>query len=255
MKKVLLILCDGMRPDALNDIPEVESIKEKSTYTLTAKTVFPSVTLPCHVSLFLSVDPIRHGTTTNVYAPQVRPINGLAEVLKAAGKNCAAFYSWEQLRDITRPGSLIHSYFLRDYRCEIPKVNRKITDYALSFIKEDLPDFAFLYYHAPDVVGHNVGWMSDEYLQTVKDLWKYVDEVVNALKDEYTIIITSDHGGHNRSHGLDTPEDMLIPLFMIGEEFECGKVIEEANIMDIAPTIVDIMGVEKDSEWEGKSLL
>ena len=115
MKKVLLILCDGMRPDALKDIPQVEKLKQKTTHTLSAKTVFPSVTLPCHVSLFHSVDPTRHGTTTNVYAPQVRPINGLAEVLKTAGKKCAMFFSWEQLKDITRPGSLEHSFFIKDY--------------------------------------------------------------------------------------------------------------------------------------------
>ena len=30
MKKVLLILCDGMRPDALKDIPQVEEMKKSS---------------------------------------------------------------------------------------------------------------------------------------------------------------------------------------------------------------------------------
>ena len=37
----------------------------------------PSVTLPCHMSLFHSVDPDRHGITTNGYVPQVRPIKGM----------------------------------------------------------------------------------------------------------------------------------------------------------------------------------
>jgi bisphosphoglycerate-independent phosphoglycerate mutase (AlkP superfamily) len=198
--------------------------------------------------------PDRHGTTTNVYAPQVRPINGLAEVLKAAGKKCAMFYSWEQLKDITRPGSLVHSYYLRDYD-SVTKTNRKITDYVLGYIKEDKPDFAFLYYHAPDVVGHKIGWMSGEYLDTVKELMSYVLEVINAVKDEYTIILTADHGGHDRIHGHDILEDTTIPLFMLGEEFEQGKVIDTASIIDLAPTIVKIMGVQADEEWEGKSLL
>lgn len=254
MKKVLLILCDGMRPDALKDIPQVEEMKKISTYTLNAKTVFPSVTLPCHVSLFHSVTPDRHGTTTNAYAPQVRPINGLAEVLKAAGKNCATFFSWEQLKDITRPGSLVHSFYLRDYD-SVTKTNRKITDHVLKYIKEDTPDFAFLYYHAPDVMGHKHGWMSKEYLDAVKELWAFIEEVVAAVKDEYTVLITADHGGHDRIHGHDILEDMTIPLFMLGEDFERGKVLENVNIIDIAPTIVNIMGVQRDEDWEGKSLL
>ena len=87
--KVLLILVDGMRPDAIAHIPQVQSFKEKATYTMEAQTVLPSVTLPCHVSLFHSVTPQRHGTTTNVYMPQVRPIQGLFEVLSQQKKTCA----------------------------------------------------------------------------------------------------------------------------------------------------------------------
>ena len=75
--RVLLILVDGMRPDSLTDIQKAQGIIKKSLYTMEAQTVMPSVTLPCHMSLFHSVDPSRHGTTTNTYAPQVRPINGL----------------------------------------------------------------------------------------------------------------------------------------------------------------------------------
>ena len=65
--KVLLILVDGMRPDSLQDISYVSKLKEKASYSLEAKTVYPSDTLPCHMSLFHSVDPECHGTTTNTY--------------------------------------------------------------------------------------------------------------------------------------------------------------------------------------------
>lgn len=42
--RVLLILVDGMRPDALTDVPAAQSIIKQSAHTMTAKTVFPSVT-------------------------------------------------------------------------------------------------------------------------------------------------------------------------------------------------------------------
>lgn len=64
--KTLLILCHGMRPDSIENSP-----------------------LPCHMSLFHSVDPGRHGITTNIYMPQVRPVMGLCEVLNQSGKKCA----------------------------------------------------------------------------------------------------------------------------------------------------------------------
>ena len=123
MKKVLLILCDGMRPDAIDGLETVKSLQSKSSYTLNAQTVFPSMTLPCHMSLFHSVKPDRHGVTTNIYTPQVRPVNGLAEVLKQAEKRCAMMYSWEQLKDITRPGSLSWAYYQSDPSDELEHVN------------------------------------------------------------------------------------------------------------------------------------
>lgn len=66
--RVLLILVNGMRPDALTDVPAAQSIIKQSAHTMTTKTVLPSVNLLCHMSLFHSVDPSRHRITTNVYA-------------------------------------------------------------------------------------------------------------------------------------------------------------------------------------------
>ena len=58
--RTLLILVDGMRPDAIENLPRVKALLEKSAYTMNATTVMPSVTLPCHMSLFHSVEPGRH---------------------------------------------------------------------------------------------------------------------------------------------------------------------------------------------------
>ena len=93
MSKVFLALIDGMRPDALETInhPFYRKLLEISTYSMQMRTVMPSVTLPCHMSLFHSVATDRHGILTNTYVPQVRPINGLCEVLKSAGKRSAFF--------------------------------------------------------------------------------------------------------------------------------------------------------------------
>ncbi|MBO4798595.1 MAG: alkaline phosphatase family protein, partial [Candidatus Methanomethylophilaceae archaeon] len=109
--KVILVSVDGMRPDALKNIAQVQDLIRRSSHTLSARTVFPPVTLPAHMSMFLGVDPDRHGTTTNTYTPQVRPINGLVEQLRANGNTCAFFYNWGQLRDLVPPGYLTFSFF------------------------------------------------------------------------------------------------------------------------------------------------
>ena len=107
-EKVILILVDGMRPDGMMGCgnPFAEKLIKESTYSLKAQTVMPSVTLPCHMSLFHSVDPTRHGIVTNTYVPQVRPIEGLFDRLDKFDKKCAFFYTWEELRDLSRPDHL-----------------------------------------------------------------------------------------------------------------------------------------------------
>ena len=46
-------------------------------------------------------------------------------------------------------------------------------------------------------------------------------------------------------------EDMLIPLFFRGKNFEPGRQIDGLNIMDIAPTVAKLHGCEIPREWEG----
>ena len=79
--RVILILADGMRPDALVENPSVQRCIQRLSYTLKGDLVFPSVTLSCHISMFHSIDPDRHRTTTNTSAPQVRSIDGLIDLL------------------------------------------------------------------------------------------------------------------------------------------------------------------------------
>ena len=253
--KVLLILVDGLRPDALEGIPATEALKKRATYTMQGSAVMPSVTLPCHMSLFHSVDPQRHGTTTNTYAPQVRPIRGLCEVLSANKKRSAFFYSWSPLRDLVRPGSLTYSCFYKGGDIGYDKANAKLTDQAIECLQYGEPDFVFLYLGDTDEVGHKYGWMSEEYMASVKSSFADIERVMQTLDDSWSVIITADHGGHGRHHGTDMPEDMTIPMLFIGDRFAKDKPVENVSIMDIAPTVAALMGVEPDAEWEGKSLI
>ena len=252
--RVLLILVDGMRPDALTDVPAAQSIIKQSAHTMTAKTVFPSVTLPCHMSLFHSVDPSRHGITTNIYTPQVRPINVLCEVLAMNNKKSAFFYNWEELRDLSRPNSLTFSYFCKGRTIGYDAANEIITDAASKYLGENYTDFAFLYLGNTDCAGHKYGWMSNEYMEAVYKSWDNINTIINSLPDDYAVIITADHGGHERDHGSDMPEDMTIPVIIKGGGFNAGEKLEDVNIKDIAPTVTSLLGISPDEDWEGKSL-
>jgi len=256
--KVLLLLADGMRPDIMLNCGNkfVNELLQESVYTLEGTTVMPSVTLPCHMSLFHSVPSDRHGIITNTYTPQVRPIKGLCEVLRESDKKCAFIYDWEELRDLSRPGSLTYSYFLRGYDYSFEKTMVMIVDKLQNCLQETLLDFIFLYIGLPDETGHKYGFTSDEYIKSVKLVWDNIKIIKDFLPEEYNFIITADHGGHGRSHGSDCIEDMTIPIIFNGNAFKNIDIekIKTGNIIDIAPTIADMFGIKPDSDWEGKSL-
>lgn len=254
---VILILVDGMRPDGLAQCgnPFVQTMCEKGSYTLEARTVMPSVTLPCHMSLFHSVDPSRHGILSNTYVPQVRPVKGLIDTLDEQGFSCASFITWEELRDISRPDHLTYSQLINlHYQKD---TDRKISDAAIQYLSENETDFTFLYLGQTDETGHDKGWMGEDYENCVSGAVDCIRRVYEQLSDKYTVLVIADHGGHERSHGTEMPEDMTIPFFAIGPTFKPGEKLENVSIKDVAPTVAKLVGADESrlpQEWEGRQL-
>lgn len=185
----------------------------------------------------------------------MRPVKGLCEVILDNKKRNAFFYNWEELRDLSKPNSLSFSYFCKGSDIGYDKANNMVSDAAVDYLNKNYIDFAFLYLGYLDDAGHKNGWMSDEYIEAARNSWDNIKMVTSSLPEDYTVIITSDHGGHDRMHGTDLPEDMMIPLIITGEKFEAGMVLKDVNIKDIAPTVTKLLDIEPDEEWEGKSIL
>ena len=70
-----------------------------------------------------------------------------------------------------------------------------------------------------------------------------------------SLVLTADHGGHDRGHGEDIPEDRTIPIVFAGAPFASGRALEAMTIKDIAPTVLQVLGLPKPMAWEGRSIL
>lgn len=259
MEKVVLVLVDGMRPDGIEACgnPFLLTLAGEGMSCLCGRTVMPAVTLPCHTSLFYSVDPERHGITTNIWRPMVRPFDSLGDVVAKSGKRAAMFYNWEELRDLNRPGSLVYSHYQTE---DLPleqgmESEVKLTAAAMTYLQKEQPDFLFLYLGYTDVAGHNYGWMAPQYLQALGNASNCIRQLKGALPEGYSLVVTADHGGHGRDHGIDVPEDMTIPMIYWGNSFSAGKTVQDSSIKDIAPTIAALLGLIPPREWEGRNLL
>jgi predicted AlkP superfamily pyrophosphatase or phosphodiesterase len=256
--QIVLFSVDGLRPDALPLVstPQIDALAARGAYTWSAQTVMPSITLTGHVSLMYGVPTARHQVVSSLWQPADPPIPSLIDVVHEAGLGTAAFYTWEELRDLSRPGALDTVYFRRedgeaDNMIDIARV-------AAAYIAEQRPALAFVYLEAPDTLGHSDGWMSTRYLHAVEKVDRAVGLVIDALRvagwlENVTILLTADHGGHEDRHGTDMPEDMTIPWIIAGPGIRKGhRIASPVNIMDTAPTLATILGLPVPEAWEGR---
>jgi predicted AlkP superfamily pyrophosphatase or phosphodiesterase len=250
---VIFLMIDGTRPDAIAaaGCPNLDALQRRSAYTLAASSVMPSITLPCHMSIFHSVPPTRHGITSNTYIPMARPLPGLIEIAAQAGKRCAFFHNWEQLRDLSRPGHLHYSRCANDCAVNDDSDHTTVEEY-LAYQDAYAPDFAFVYLGTVDEVGHRYGWMSEGYLKQLAHVDSAVGRLLDGLPDGSTVLFQSDHGGHDRSHGTDQPEDMTIPWMISGPGIrENHEIQASVSLLDTAPTLAHVLGLEPHFQWEG----
>ena len=255
---VVLFVVDGLRPDGIEEssTPQIDGLMKNGAHTFKARTVMPSITLPCIASMFLGTEPEHHGITTNTWVPMARRIPSVIDIIHSAGKTCASFYNWEPLRDLSIPGSLDAAVFRRN--CDAPQGDREIADAAAQYLSNNNVSFVFIYLGYTDAAGHAHGWMSETYLEAVENADAAIEKVIDTLKnkgrlEDTFLIVTSDHGGHESTHGTDLPEDLIVPWIISGPGIPSGLTLEDdVHIIDTAPTVAALLEVEISKQWTGR---
>jgi 2,3-bisphosphoglycerate-independent phosphoglycerate mutase len=133
----------------------------------------------------------------------------------------------------------------------------ELTDALLPEIEAENADFICLNYANADMVGHTGIW--EAVIKAVETVNNCVEKVVTAaLKRNYTIFLTADHGNAdymsnpdgtpNTAHSLNP-----VPLFIISNGWK-GKV-SPGKLGDIAPTILKMMELPIPVEMTGNILV
>lgn len=250
----LLFSIDGMRPDGLQTArtPNIDRLIAEGASTMNARTVMPSVTLPCHTSMHRGVDVARHGITTNIFQPLARPVPSVFDVASRNGLKTGFFFNWHQLRDLCDPESLSVSFC---YNHMTPEGDLQVRDAAIKHILGERLDFAFVYFGWTDGCGHEHGWMSPEYIQAIEHADRCVGDVLKACSQNggLRVLLQSDHGGHERAHGTEMPEDMTIPWMVHGPGVRPGAILNgSVRIFDTCTTLAAWMGLPRAPEWDGR---
>lgn len=257
-RNVIIVSIDGLRPDAIDafELSTLKGLMEEGSYTLEAQTIFPSKTLPSHTSMLTGRTPEFHGITFNSARgdESIVQVPTIFEIARQHGHSTAAFFSKAKFRHLDREGAY-------DYR-RVPSFNAdnwmatRTVPEALQYMEHRAPNLLFIHIGETDYAGHGAGWMSFFYGVAARRADAAVKRIVEAADESYgtgnyTLIVTSDHGGHGRDHGSDAPEDMTIPWIAYGNGVERGARPEGVRTMDTAATALWLLGVPVPASFEG----
>ncbi len=254
---VILTLIDGLRPDALAaaQTPHLDAFRRRSAYTMQASSLMPTITLPCHMTIFYSVPAGRHGILTNTFSPLARPLPSLVDHATQERRRCAFITSWDGFSALYQPSTLDFNFsvhYVDEHGRPRLEVDEQVAEAAARYLPRLQPDFAFVYFGTTDAAGHEFGWMDDRYLRQVERVDGWFGQMLAALPEDSHMIVQSDHGGHDRTHGSDRPEDMEIPWLIAGPGIKADYEIRQpVNLLHTAPTIAHLLGIEPHRAWEG----
>ena len=135
----------------------------------------------------------------------------------------------------------------------------EVTDRVLQELDTNNYDVIILNFANCDMVGHT--GIFDAAVNAVKT----VDECVKKVVDKIlslggSAIITADHGNADKmlddnGNAFTAHTTNVVPFIVVGEKFKNVKLCENGKLCDVAPTLLDMMGVEIPKEMTGKSLI
>lgn len=259
--KVLIIGIDGCRPDAMMvaQTPNMDALMWEGAYTMTAQTDPMTFSGPAWSAMLTGVFHEKHGVITNGYEnPDTSNFPHFFRRYKEQfpEKKTYSLVNWGQIHKILQTGDA-------DYAEEFP--NDSIVTLAVvdKLLTED-PDVMFVQLDQVDGAGHRYDYVpeSPNYLKAVEKADGQVGQMIQAVKDrsgyekeDWLIIITTDHGGSDFGHGKDIPEHRNIFFILTGEKVQKGNIELNVNVVDVALTAMKHLGVKINPDWnlDGKA--
>ncbi len=207
----------------------------------------------------------------NVLFPMDVVTNPLAEVLSKHG--CKQFHiaETEKYPHVTyffngrkeepfegEDRTLIPSPKVATYDLKPEMSAYEVTEALLERLRTHDDDFLLINFANPDMVGHT--GVLEAAIKAVETVDLCAQRIIEAvLAKGGVVIVTADHGNCERMIEETTGEPHtyhttnMVPLFVIGQGYYLLR--PTGKLADVAPTILDLMGIEPPEEMTGRSLI
>lgn len=286
---VILISVDTLRADRLSSYgyhgdptPHIDEIAKGGTLFSAVSSQVP-LTLASHTSLLTSTYPFANGVQENGQVVPPHTVT-LAGVLKSHGYRTAAFVGGFIL---DRRFGLNQGFEFYDSPFDLHKAGGtdvgdikrpggKVVDSAIQWMQENPkgPFFIFLHlydlhspYDVPQPCRVRFGESYEGELRYVDmevgRLWSFLSQ--KGLLSSTLVVFTADHGESLGQHGEHThgyfiyQSTLWVPLIFhwpTGDKFSFrSRINAPAGLVDVAPTILQFLGIARPPQFQGRSLL
>ena len=133
----------------------------------------------------------------------------------------------------------------------------EVTKNLILALKSNKYDLIILNFANPDMVGHTGNLEAT--IKAIETIDNCMEDILKeVLSNDYTMIVTADHGNSecmiNPDGSINTAHTTnLVPLSIVN--YQESITLNKGKLSDIAPTILDIMNIEKPVEMTGVSLI
>ncbi|MCA9256659.1 MAG: alkaline phosphatase family protein [Phycisphaerales bacterium] len=252
--RVMIVSFDGLRPDAISaeNAPTIQALIDGGAYQSAGLAEIPAATLPNHASMVTGLSILSHGVFVNVTIEGRIVHETIFDVARAHGVSSGFFANKTKLGYLCAEGDA-------DVRVITGDVDDIANECANAIRERDLR-LIFLHFGEPDGAGHSQGWMTAPYLTQVKRVDAAFSRVLDALaerefRDETLLILTADHGGHDKTHGFPIPEDQHVPFILNGPGIASGRTLTNiTRPMDAAATALARLELPTASARDGRDV-
>jgi 2,3-bisphosphoglycerate-independent phosphoglycerate mutase len=196
--------------------------------------------------------------------------NGLGETVSRAGRTQLRMAETEKYPHVTyfmnggreapfegQDAVLVPSPKVATYDLQPEMSAPELTDRAVEAIGSGRYDLIILNFANPDMVGHTGSLAAA--VTAVETVDTCLGRVVDAVsKQGGALLVTADHGNCEMMRDPETGEPHTahtlnpVPAILVGR---AGTSLADGRLADVAPTLLDLMGLDQPAEMTGRSLI
>ncbi|MFI6210401.1 alkaline phosphatase family protein [Nocardia brasiliensis] len=271
--KVVVIGLDGLMFDKVQQVQAPNLLRLSAEGLLSRSSIAPHITIsgPSWASVLTGVWDRKHGIENNNFtaAPFAAYPTVFTQLERAdPALKTQSIATWDQIATMTGSGDpradvVVSTPPVPDDPDEA-KTDAATATAVVTAVTKFAPDFLFTHLDQVDHAGHQDGGASGEYLDAVRRIDAQVGRIAAAVDaraqanpgERWTILVTADHGHTPKGgHGGQSADETTNFVIARGPDFAAGSTTSRFTLVDITPTVVDLLGVAASPDFDGRSMI